>query len=213
MNGFDFSGLENGSDCWCDHSLNLDPNEEPLSREVAQQECAVPCSGDLNQHCGGEGKMRIFGRNGILDRYGFGSTRLDSVWYPASLLQSLTSPNDLGEQGLLSSDTQEENTSVSSSQQHTDKKVIAHHMVGNVYPYKLDTWISDMNLAKSAGIDGFALNLGQGGANSWQRARIGDAFTAAGTVGGFSLIFSFDMTYVQSNDDTWCDINEVFSSF
>lgn len=73
------------------------------------------------------------------------------------------------------------------------KKVIAHHMVGNTYPYTIQTWVSDVQMAKEAGIDGFALNLGAGG-NSWQRSRVGDAFTAAETMGGFSMIFSFDMT-------------------
>jgi glucan endo-1,3-alpha-glucosidase len=57
----------------------------------------------------------------------------------------------------------------------------------------VQTWLSDVKMAKDAVIDGFALNLGAGG-NSWQRSRVGDAFTAAETMGGFGMNFSFDMT-------------------
>lgn len=32
----------------------------------------------------------------------------------------------------------------------------AHHIVGNTYPYTYDTWMSDIRLASSSGIDGFA---------------------------------------------------------
>lgn len=56
-----------------------------------------------------------------------------------------------------------------SSQQ---KYVVAHHMVGNTFPYTIDDWKADISLAKSNGIDGFALNLGS---EDWQSARVQDA--------------------------------------
>jgi glucan endo-1,3-alpha-glucosidase len=52
------------------------------------------------------------------------------------------------------------------------KYVIAHHMVGNTFPYTLDDWTEDITLAHASGIDGFALNTGS---DSWEPARIADA--------------------------------------
>ena len=50
--------------------------------------------------------------------------------------------------------------------------MIAHHMVGNTFPYKLDDWTEDITLAHASGIDGFALNIGS---DSWEPARVADA--------------------------------------
>jgi glucan endo-1,3-alpha-glucosidase len=80
------------------------------------------------------------------------------------------------------------------SESITAKKVLAHHMVGNTYPYTLNTWVSDVKLAKATGIDAFVLNFGEGGYGGWQRARMRDAFKAAEMVGGFGMVFSFDMS-------------------
>ena len=52
------------------------------------------------------------------------------------------------------------------------KYVIAHHMVGNTFPYTLDDWTEDITLAHASGIDGFALNVGS---DSWEPARVADA--------------------------------------
>ena len=54
----------------------------------------------------------------------------------------------------------------------TPKYVIAHHMVGNTFPYTLSDWQEDIALAHAAGIDGFALNMGT---DSWEPARVADA--------------------------------------
>ena len=54
----------------------------------------------------------------------------------------------------------------------SQKYVIAHHMVGNTFPYTLDDWKEDITLAHASGIDGFALNVGS---DSWEPARIADA--------------------------------------
>jgi hypothetical protein len=40
------------------------------------------------------------------------------------------------------------------------KFVVAHHMVGNTYPYTIDDWKTDISMASANGIDGFALNVG-----------------------------------------------------
>ena len=54
----------------------------------------------------------------------------------------------------------------------TQKYVVAHHMVGNTYPYTLSDWADDIAQAHAAGIDGFALNMGS---DEWQPARVADA--------------------------------------
>lgn len=52
------------------------------------------------------------------------------------------------------------------------KKVIAHHIVGNTYPYTQQDWLDDINAAHAAGIDAFALNIGS---DSWQSDRVASA--------------------------------------
>lgn len=58
------------------------------------------------------------------------------------------------------------------------------------YSYAESDWQTNINAAKGAGIDGFALNLGT---EDWQRARANDAYTAAAQVGGFKLFLSLDL--------------------
>jgi hypothetical protein len=50
------------------------------------------------------------------------------------------------------------------------KFVVAHHMVGNTFPYKVADWLQDTH---SAGIDGFALNIGP---DDWMPACVADAY-------------------------------------
>jgi glucan endo-1,3-alpha-glucosidase len=52
------------------------------------------------------------------------------------------------------------------------KYVVAHHMVGNTFPYTPQDWADDIALAHASGIDGFALNMGT---DNWQPARVADA--------------------------------------
>ncbi|KAI0031385.1 glycoside hydrolase [Vararia minispora EC-137] len=61
-------------------------------------------------------------------------------------------------------------------------------MVGNTFPYTINDWKADMQLAQANGIDGFALNVGR---DDWQPARVQDAFEAARQLGtGFKLFIS-----------------------
>lgn len=73
--------------------------------------------------------------------------------------------------------------------------------MGNTYPYTIDNWTADILAAQALGIDGFALNLGL---DSWQPARIADAYSAAAGVAArnhsakpFYLFLSFDMTCIS----------------
>ena len=206
---FTIAGLQAGSECWCGNALNLAADEQPSKREVDQSECSTPCNGEEPaQTCGGPLRMRLFSRNGALQLYAFGFTRDGPSITSASLPLLASSPhsgqassvdNERNDQGLLSSkpsiDVDLSNLMPEASSESVGvKKVLAHHMVGNTYPYTLDTWLSDISLAKAAGIDGFALNFGEAGQGGWQMARMNDAFTAAQMAGGFGMIFSFDMT-------------------
>lgn len=52
------------------------------------------------------------------------------------------------------------------------KIVVAHHMVGNTYPYTQADWEADINMAHGAGIDAFALNIGS---DDWQPHQVASA--------------------------------------
>ncbi|KAF9049586.1 hypothetical protein BDZ89DRAFT_1057464 [Hymenopellis radicata] len=74
----------------------------------------------------------------------------------------------------------------------SQKFVVAHHMVGNTFPYTLQDWIDDVTLAHASGIDGFALNVGS---DDFQKAQVSNAYEAASQSGlDFKLFFSLDMT-------------------
>lgn len=64
-------------------------------------------------------------------------------------------------------------------------------MVGNTYSYIQSIWANDISLASAAGIDGFALNYG---IDTWQPARIADAYAAAKAQGSFKLFLSLDVS-------------------
>lgn len=72
-----------------------------------------------------------------------------------------------------------------------DKKVFAHFMVGIVSTYAISDWESDMQLAKSKGIDGFALNIGV----DWYSQEQLDLAYQAGASVGFGLFISFDFNW------------------
>ncbi|KAF9452895.1 glycoside hydrolase family 71 protein [Macrolepiota fuliginosa MF-IS2] len=72
------------------------------------------------------------------------------------------------------------------------KYVVAHHMVGNTYPYTINDWADDIALAHASGIDGFALNCGT---DEWEPAHVADAYEAAKRSGlDFKMFISLDMT-------------------
>ncbi|KAK7469233.1 hypothetical protein VKT23_003722 [Stygiomarasmius scandens] len=72
------------------------------------------------------------------------------------------------------------------------KYVVAHHMVGNTFPYTLQDWTDDIFLAHASGIDGFALNIGR---DEWQPDRVTDAYQAALQSGlAFKMFLSLDMS-------------------
>jgi glucan endo-1,3-alpha-glucosidase len=63
-------------------------------------------------------------------------------------------------------------------------------VVGITYGQASSQWAKDISDAKSAGIDGFALNIGT---DSYTDEQLGLAYDAASAAGQFSLFLSFDM--------------------
>ena len=108
--------------------------------------------------------------------------------------QSKSRQQVLARQDPQPSSSSNNSTSTPTSTDGQLKLVIAHHMVGNTYPYTKSDWANDIVLASSAGIDAFALNVGS---DPWQPDRVKDAYDAAAESGtGFKMLMSFDMTCV-----------------
>lgn len=79
---------------------------------------------------------------------------------------------------------------VAMPRQGTGRQVFAHYMVGLTSGQSQDQWQTDITQAKSAGIDGFALNIGS--ADSWNAQQLQLAYDTAAS-NSFSLFLSFDM--------------------
>ncbi|KAH6655480.1 glycoside hydrolase [Truncatella angustata] len=84
-----------------------------------------------------------------------------------------------------------------------DRSVFAHYMVGITYGQSASQWATDISEAKSAGINGFALNVGS--TDDYNSVQLPLAYAAAESAGDFSLFLSFDMgattwTVDQVND-------------
>lgn len=70
------------------------------------------------------------------------------------------------------------------------RQVFAHYMVGLTSGQTRDQWQTDISQAKSAGIDGFALNIGS--QDSWNGEQLQLAYDVAAS-NGFTMFLSFDM--------------------
>ncbi|KAL7419434.1 hypothetical protein Q5752_006272 [Cryptotrichosporon argae] len=188
--GFTFAGVEYADQCYCGNSV-------PSTITYKDGGCDMPCSGDSTELCGG---------GYILDLYELisaasssndttcdvtSATTSATATFIATTTSAATSATTTATVTLSAQSTvTPAATSVpSSSETHY---VWVHHMVGNTYPYAESDWASDIAQAAAYGIDGFALNMG---VDSWQPARVADAYTAAeASSTGFKLFLSLDMT-------------------
>ncbi|KAJ7503077.1 glycoside hydrolase [Mycena galericulata] len=94
------------------------------------------------------------------------------------------------------------------------KRVFAHFMVGNTYPYTIDDWTADIEEASTNNIDGFALNVGK---EDWQHDRVALCFEAATRSSvPFYLFLSFDMSSISaatgSDADLLCSYLAAFGN-
>ncbi|KAI1802096.1 glycoside hydrolase family 71 protein [Daldinia bambusicola] len=81
-------------------------------------------------------------------------------------------------------------TCVALPRQNSGRQVFAHYMVGLTNQQSRDQWQKDITEAKSAGIDGFALNIGS--QDAWNADQLQLAYDTA-AANGFSMFLSFDM--------------------
>ena len=72
-----FAGVENGRDCYCGNDMQLyswpvgggpGPRMPDNVRIIPDIECNLPCSGNLNEECGGENKLNIFNMKSKCER-------------------------------------------------------------------------------------------------------------------------------------------------
>jgi hypothetical protein len=106
------------------------------------------------------------------------TTVFDTVATSEPTTSAGTTTSELSSSPLQSSTPAPTSTPTSEPQpsQSTDasgiKYVVAHHIVGNTFPYTVQDWADDISLAHASGIDGFALNMGT---DVWEPARVSDA--------------------------------------
>jgi glucan endo-1,3-alpha-glucosidase len=179
LSDYSLAGVQNGNKC-------------SAGQVVSDSECTVARYAGDGKPCGNGWRAGARELEVILSRYNQGgSTSTPS----AATLTSTSGTITTRSESLGGSST---TTTGSSSTTLPAKRVVAHHMVGNTYPYTLDTWSTDISLALSAGIDGFALNVGSGGVGNWQREQVKNAYDAAAALGAsgstFGLFLSLDMT-------------------
>ncbi|KAL8276344.1 hypothetical protein RQP46_011269 [Phenoliferia psychrophenolica] len=89
-------------------------------------------------------------------------------------------------------DRQHRNESQLSKRATSTRYVFAHVVAGDFQSYTATDWTNDITLAKNAGLDAFALNVGADASDPYQ---LGLAYAAAESVGGFKLFISLDMSY------------------
>ncbi|OCF37162.1 hypothetical protein I316_01069 [Kwoniella heveanensis BCC8398] len=80
----------------------------------------------------------------------------------------------------------------------SSKLVFAHFMIGIVHGYTLNDWVNDINLARSYGIDGWALNIGL---DWYTQPQLDLAYQACDQT-GFWCFISFDFNWYTIDNVT-----------
>ncbi|OWZ63616.1 hypothetical protein AYX14_06683 [Cryptococcus neoformans] len=167
--GYTYAGTEYYDECYCGNILDS-------SKVADNSQCQFACKGDSSQKCGGDTRLGVYSLGGSTTMTSTtSSTTAASTSVTVSANAAVTSTVGVAAVPKASS----------------TKALYAHHMVGNTYSYKQSTWADDISLASAAGIDGFALNYG---IDTWQPARIADAYAAAKAQGSFKLFLSLDVS-------------------
>ena len=196
--GYTFAGVEYGEECYCGSSV-------PTSITYSDTACNVACTGESTEICGGGWALDLYE---LVSATNVTSCTTDEAYSSLTVGNAFAIPTavpvSIGATPTTASVTRSSTVSVAGYAQTTaadstsvpssldTHNVWAHFMVGNTYPYAGSDWLSDINAASSYGIDGFALNMGS---DSWQPARIADAYSAVSQSGTqFKLFLSLDMT-------------------
>ncbi|OCF44040.1 hypothetical protein I317_02148 [Kwoniella heveanensis CBS 569] len=183
--GYGYAGVTKGNECWCGNTLDM-------SRKLSSTaDCSTKCSGDATMLCGGTNRVGVYiakdGAGTLTTVASSATTTTSAAVSTSSSTSAVSTTTSTSSQVGEGSAT----VGVASVPKATGtKQLYAHHMVGNTYSYTQATWSDDITQAQAAGIDGFALNYGS---DSWQPARLSDAYTAAAAK-GFKMFLSMDVT-------------------
>ncbi|KAJ9093587.1 hypothetical protein QFC20_007097 [Naganishia adeliensis] len=164
------------------------------SSKTSDSDCSMPCAGDAKQLCGASWKLNVWKLPvaPISTSVKPSTTAAATTTKATSATSTTVKPSSTTTVAPSSAATVGSTCIASDSR---EKKVWAHHIVGNTYPYTKDDWRRDIQLAQASGIDGFALNFGL---DYWQPARIADAYAVAAELGStFKLFLSPDMDVIE----------------
>jgi len=213
-NGYAYAGVEYGSECYCGSS-------RPSTR-VADTACNVPCSGSSAAVCGGAWALILYAL-GRAARAGNSAaattTKATTTTTKATTTTTTTTIKTIKTTATAVEDTAVRSPTLVGSnaannyafgttkngpasgtkylwarphgrQRESPLRVYTH---AQTWSYTSADWTTDINHAKSAGIDGFALNMGS---DPWQPDRVATACSVAQSL-GFKMFLSFEMTAVR----------------
>ena len=218
--GFYYGGVQNGNECWCGNTVITGSGQ---GVKTSDSDCSSACSGNnLSGECGGFWRLSLYSRysaaqiSSMFSSSSSSTTSKTTTTTSKTTAATTTTTAKTTTTSTTSTSTKAATTTSSTSTIKTTttststtptsyqptnavpassntKYVWAHVIVGNTYPYAYSDWMTDIGLAKAAGIDGFFLNIGS---DSWQPARVADAYSAA-AASGFKMAMSFDMTVLS----------------
>ncbi|KAI5450005.1 hypothetical protein NCC49_003767 [Naganishia albida] len=181
--GYDYAGVSYGRECWCSDTAPA------ASAKTSDSDCSMACAGDAKLLCGNSWKLNV---------WKLPATPISTSVKPTTAAPTTTKASTTVKPSSTTSVAPSPTATVGSTciaKDTREKKVWAHHIVGNTYPYTKDDWRRDIQLAQANGIDGFALNFGL---DYWQPARIADAYAVAAELGSsFKLFLSPDMDVIE----------------
>ncbi|WWC90609.1 uncharacterized protein L201_005545 [Kwoniella dendrophila CBS 6074] len=191
--GYTLAGVSYGKQCFCGNSI------DQSKKQSSESGCSYACTGNKALSCGGNWYLNVYSSGATITTSSSVTSKAASssasVSKSTSISSSRTSTSVSSTSSAASSSAAAAASSVAGAPAPPaatgTKQLYAHHMVGNTYSYTQATWLDDIALASSVGIDGFALNYGS---DSWQPARISDAYAAASAAGNFKMFLSMDVS-------------------
>lgn len=206
--GFTLAGVENEAECYCANSLSTSSGQ---GKQVSEGDCSTNCAGDNGTKCGGFWRLSLYSTlsGSALSSALTQPVTTTSTTTAATVQPTVVPTTTTTAQPVTPTTTTDVPTPTASPSpppappaqpsSYTiptnfpsgggDKQIYAHFIVGNSYPYSVDTWRTDIGRAQAAGLDGFVLNLGP---DAWQPSRVADAYYVAAEE-GFKMVLSFDM--------------------
>nr|XP_018261580.1 uncharacterized protein I303_06018 [Kwoniella dejecticola CBS 10117]OBR83738.1 hypothetical protein I303_06018 [Kwoniella dejecticola CBS 10117] len=189
--GYSLAGVAYGKQCWCSNSV------DSSKKQSSETGCSYACTGNSALKCGGMWYINVYSSSGTIAITSSSATtsKTSTTSSSTSTTSKATTSTTTTSASATTSAAAAAGSSVIGAPNPPSatgtKQLFAHHMVGNTYSYSQSTWADDINQASAAGIDGFALNYGS---DSWQSARIADAYAAAKADGSFKMFLSMDVT-------------------